>query len=175
MPSTAACFERELSEEARYVIDAKDVITLLGTQGSSSEEYAPRLWQGILAGYYHHRWEMWYDHIEETLLANKTYDEAPYAAALRDWQERWLLSDTRYRTQPRGDAVQLSKALFDKYSHLLRGGTPQLKSDDGKAPPPPSPRVAKLLKQMSLKVSRHDVAGVWVAFFSRHLPAISCC
>ena len=84
MPGTAACFERELGEEARYVIDAKDVITLLGTHGSSSEEYAPRLWQGMLAGYYHHRWRMWYDHIEETFLANKTYDEAPYAAALRE-------------------------------------------------------------------------------------------
>eukprot|EP01052_Picozoa_sp_SAG31_P030686 SAG31_NODE_3169_length_4591_cov_7.118655_2_plen_143_part_00 len=49
------------------------------------------------------------------------YDEAPYATALRDWQDRWLLSDTRYRTEPQGNAVQLSEVLFDKYSHLLRG------------------------------------------------------
>eukprot|EP01052_Picozoa_sp_SAG31_P030685 SAG31_NODE_3169_length_4591_cov_7.118655_1_plen_211_part_00 len=29
VPSTAACFERELGDEAQYVIDSKDVITLL--------------------------------------------------------------------------------------------------------------------------------------------------
>ena len=40
-------------------------------QGSSSEEYAPRLWQGMLGDYYRRRWEMWFDYIERRIGANK--------------------------------------------------------------------------------------------------------
>ena len=39
-------------------------------------------------------------------------------------QMRWLLSDTRYRTEVAGDAVGISRALYANYSHLLRGGSP---------------------------------------------------
>ena len=124
-PASASCFERPRIAEAQYVIDAKTIVTLMGTSGAASEEYADRLWQGMLSDYYLPRWSQWYDFVEATLAANKTYDETPFAAELRVWQERWVLSDTRYRTNPRGNAADISAALFANYSHLLRGGAPK--------------------------------------------------
>lgn len=126
----ASCFERPRSPEAQFVIDAKTVITLLGTSGSASQEYADRMWQGMIGDYYLPRWSQWFDFVETTLATNTTYDETPFTAALRVWQENWILSDTWYRTEPHGNAVNISAALFAKYSHLLRGGTPKVKTDD---------------------------------------------
>ena len=147
------------------MIDAKTVITLLGTHGSSSQDYAPRLWQGMLGEYCefridlsppqlpvqrvagtflidhywftdHHRWASWYDMIEATLLANTTYTEGPWSTVLRDYQDRWLLNDTRYRTEVAGNAVEISKALYANYSHLLRGR--RVKADDEDVAGPPN-------------------------------------
>ena len=59
-------------------------------QGSSSEEYAPRLWQGMLGDYYRRRWALWFDYIERTIGANETYDASEYSDALRDYQVRGL-------------------------------------------------------------------------------------
>ena len=158
-PKVASCFERPRSAEAAFVVDAKTVITLLGTSGSASQEYADRIWQGMLSGYYLPRWSQWFDFVETTLVANKTYDEAPFTAALRVWQENWILSDTRYRTEPRGNAVDISAALFTKYSHLLRGGTPggrmelntPFKADDLEG--------SALRPSMSCPASRRQPAG----------------
>ena len=58
---------------------------------------------------------------------NTSYVEGPYADRLREYQERWLLSDVRYRTEPQGDAVEESEKLFGEFGHLLRGGAPARK------------------------------------------------
>ena len=101
----------------------------------------------MLGDYYHHRWAKWFDFIEKTLISNTTYNEAPYGDALRDWQDHWLLSDTRYRTEVAGNAVEISKALWSNYSHLLRGRkSNNLKSDDGDV----STNTNKLSRKMKL-------------------------
>lgn len=71
---------------------------------------------------------MWYDDIEEyarTAANGSKYVEGPYADRLRAYQQRWLLSDIRYRAEPEGDAVEESEKLFCSFGHLLRGGAPE--------------------------------------------------
>jgi len=102
-------------------MDAKIVITLLGTQGSSSQDYAARLWQGLIGEYYHHRWSTWYELMEDTLRKNVSYVEGPWATELRHWQERWVRTDnTQYSTEPTGNAADISQRMYDQYSRLLR-------------------------------------------------------
>ena len=110
-----------------------DIITLLGTQSSESlQEYAARLWAGLMKDYYHGRWSRWYDYILRT--NSSSYSDDVFETSIREWQEEWLLNDTRYVTNATGDAFVRSKAMFVKYSRLLRGSQPStrvsIKSDD---------------------------------------------
>jgi hypothetical protein len=126
VPEAAACYVRPLSPEALFTIDAKNVVTALGTQDDGLQDYAARLWSGLVGDYYHGRWQRWFDYVEHVVQANATYDDSLFETQVRQYQEEWLLDDTRYSTEASGNAVALSSSMFTKYSHLLRGGSPSV-------------------------------------------------
>ena len=43
-------------------------------------------------------------------------NEAAVRSKIGEWELAWTRQNNRYSTQPRGDAVSLSRACFEKYS-----------------------------------------------------------
>ena len=122
--SAAACFVKDFSLQAEFVRAEKTVITLMGTQGSGSEEYAARLWNGLVGQYYYGRWSRFFEYLLKCVSEGKPYDQQEWDAVRRPWQESWVRADLRFQTKPSGDAVSLSKDLFDSYRHLLPPSPP---------------------------------------------------
>lgn len=77
------------AEKARFAQEAKAIVTVWGGKGHLSD-YASRAWQGLYAGYYLPRWQMFLAAQRRAALAGKPMDETATAAAINAWEQRWL-------------------------------------------------------------------------------------
>ena len=144
--SSPKCFHQSLSPEAQFVINQKDVVTLLGTEESSGQGYAAKMWSGLLLDLYLPRWSEFFRRMKQAVhnstalqldfsgKAGCTVDS--YCHWVNRYDEAWLRRDTRYATKPsQADAVALSEAMYSTYSHLLPGSAPPAHPPS----PPPAP------------------------------------
>ncbi len=102
-------------EKDRYERDARELITVW-TDGDTITDYANRQWNGLLAGFHLHRWEMWLNALNASLARGASLDEAAVRHQIRDWEIAWTHRHDRFPTKPRGDVVEISKGLSAKYS-----------------------------------------------------------
>ena len=115
-------------------MNLKNSITIMGSEESGNQEYADRMWNGVVGDFYQHRWRLFFDHLEDS-LHNRT-DPIPFATVLNRYDEAWVRSDTRYRvTRSDADPVALSRQLYQDFQSLLPGRAPP---PFPVSPPPPS-------------------------------------
>lgn len=77
------------AEKARFAEEAKAIVTVWGGQGHLSD-YASRAWQGLYAGYYLPRWQMFLAAQRRAAVAGQPLDEESTASAIRAWEQGWL-------------------------------------------------------------------------------------
>ncbi len=107
-------------EERRlYEWNARGIITLWGPRNSLLHEYAAKQWSGMLVGFYLPRWEMFLRRLDASLAEGKALDAAASENALRDWEVQWTHRTDAYPTVPRGDAVVVSRRLWEKYGRYF--------------------------------------------------------
>jgi alpha-N-acetylglucosaminidase len=85
------------AEKDAFEEQAKAIVTSWGGEGHLSD-YASRAWQGLYAGYYLPRWQLFLAAQRKAALAHQPLDEAATAAAVKEWERSWL---TDGRTWPR--------------------------------------------------------------------------
>jgi len=85
------------AEKDAFEEQAKAIVTSWGGEGHLSD-YASRAWQGLYAGYYLPRWQLFLAAQRKAALAHQPLDEAATAAAIKKWEQSWL---TDGRTWPR--------------------------------------------------------------------------
>ena len=115
-------------EKDRYERDARELITTW-TSSDSIPDYANRQWNGLLGEFYFHRWQMWLDALNASLAKNISLDETATRNQIRDWELAWTRRHDRFSTKPRGDVIEISKKLFQKYSADVSRPTPLLKAE----------------------------------------------
>lgn len=89
------------------------------TPGDSLEDYCNRLYSGLLSDYYAERWRLLRRHGLCALEAGKALDEAAFNAELDQFELAFTRDTKAYPTRPREDAVEVSRALLDKYRPRL--------------------------------------------------------
>ncbi|MGC3957772.1 MAG: alpha-N-acetylglucosaminidase [Verrucomicrobiota bacterium] len=101
-------------EADRFERDARELITTW-TDTDSIPDYANRQWNGLLGDFYHHRWELWFAALNQSLAQGVPVNVETTRNQIRDWEIAWTKQTHRYPVEPKGDVVSLSRKLFAKY------------------------------------------------------------
>jgi alpha-N-acetylglucosaminidase len=81
-------------------------------------DYANRQWNGLIGGFYKHRWQIWLAALNKSLVANQPIDEGKVRSEIQNWEYSWVKSHDTYATKPSGDTIGISRSLYNKWSAL---------------------------------------------------------
>jgi alpha-N-acetylglucosaminidase len=102
-------------EKRLYAWNARTLITLWGRRDATLHDYSARQWSGMLTGFYLPRWELCFRRLDAALAAGKPAAGEALEQDLRDWEVRWTHGQESYPAAPRGDAVAVSRKLWQNY------------------------------------------------------------
>jgi alpha-N-acetylglucosaminidase len=103
------------AERRAYAWNARNQITLWGPPDSQLHEYARKEWSGVVRGFYLRRWQRFCDQLDAALAAGKPFDAPRFEREIRQWEDAWTHGDEPYATEPRGNAIGISRRLWTKY------------------------------------------------------------
>ncbi|XP_052194227.1 alpha-N-acetylglucosaminidase [Diospyros lotus] len=106
-------------ERKQYEWNARTQVTMWFDNSKSVQsklhDYANKFWSGLLEGYYLPRASTYFSHLLKSLEENKSFK-------LEDWRREWIAFSNKwqegnelYPVKAKGDALAISKALYDKY------------------------------------------------------------
>lgn len=105
-----------------YEWNARNQITLWGPPDSQLHEYARKEWAGMMGGFYLRRWQLFCDQLDTALADGKPFDAARFESDIRQWEDAWTHRNEPYATEPRGNAIEISRRLWatygDRFSQL---------------------------------------------------------
>ena len=108
------------AEEADYYEEnARNLLTTWGDKGSVLNDYANRTWSGLTKYYYGVRWQMFFNAVNEALLAGETFDKEHqdrYEKHIKEFEYRWWKERVGvFNSEPVGDGIAISRELLKKY------------------------------------------------------------
>jgi alpha-N-acetylglucosaminidase len=86
------------------------------TVPESHIDYANRHWNGLLGGFYRHRWELWL----AALNGDTPLDEGAVRKSIRDWEYAWTRQHDAFPIEPRGDTIAIARRLYERYQSDAR-------------------------------------------------------
>ncbi|MBB6126015.1 alpha-N-acetylglucosaminidase [Mucilaginibacter lappiensis] len=108
-------------EKNLYEFNARDLVTLWGDKESGLREYSNRQWAGLIKGYYKPRWELFLDQLNKSLISGAPFDEPAFDKQVKGWEWQWVNKhDNAYSDATKGNSVDLSKQLFEKYHTTIQ-------------------------------------------------------
>ncbi len=102
-------------EQKYYEHNARNIITTWGTGAQSLNDYANRSWAGLTKGFYKKRWEMLITAVIQAAEKNKEFDEKAFFDKVTQFEWEWTQGNELYSSEPNGDAIEISRALIQKY------------------------------------------------------------
>ena len=102
------------AEKDRLEWNARRVLTMWGDQ-TLIRDYSRRQWSGMLTGFYLPRWEKFFAAADAALASGASFDAAAFDRELQEWERRWADRHESYPTRPRGDSINVSRRLWEKY------------------------------------------------------------
>jgi len=118
----ARAWGKDSAEADYYERNARTIVTTWFGKNNGLNDYAGRDWNGLLAGYYLGRWQMYLDAIGNALAAGKEPDLKDIDGRVADFEWKWARSTgNQFAAQAQGDSYAISQALFKKYSPMLAG------------------------------------------------------
>ncbi len=116
----ARAWGRNAAEADYYEQNARTIVTTWMGRSHSLNDYAGRDWNGLLAGYYLGRWQLYLDAIGAALADGKEADMKAIDGRLKDFEWKWAQgSGGKFAAKPKGDCHAISQALYKKYAPLL--------------------------------------------------------
>ncbi|WP_295670374.1 alpha-N-acetylglucosaminidase [uncultured Mucilaginibacter sp.] len=108
-------------EKTLYEFNARDIITLWGDKESGLSEYSNRQWAGLIKGYYQQRWIQFFKKMNTAMETGATFDAANFDKQIKEWEWQWVNThDNAYPDLTHGDAIVISKQLFEKYHRTIQ-------------------------------------------------------
>ncbi|XP_030853369.1 alpha-N-acetylglucosaminidase-like [Strongylocentrotus purpuratus] len=106
-------------EESLYEYNAKNQITIWGPK-EEILDYANKQWGGLLRTYYHRRWQLYVQYLEECIQSHQPYDQNTFNVRSFVAESEWTHSKEKFPTEPVGDTMAISKALYVKYEPFIK-------------------------------------------------------
>lgn len=99
------------AERKAFAADAKALVTSWGGQGHLSD-YASRAWQGLYAGYYLPRWQLFLAERRRAVVDKRAFDEAAVQARVTAFEHAWVADGRTWpRRRPVDPRAQLRRLL----------------------------------------------------------------
>ncbi|XP_030493952.2 alpha-N-acetylglucosaminidase [Cannabis sativa] len=106
-------------EKRQYEWNARTQVTMwydtTKTNQSKLHDYANKFWSGLLQSYYLPRASAYFNLLSKSLLENEMFQ-------LEEWRQEWILFSNNWQTgtntypvKAKGDALAISKMLYEKY------------------------------------------------------------
>ena len=108
-------------EEADYFeSNARNLLTTWSGEDMLLNDYASRMWNGLVSSFYKVRWTMFFDAVNSALNAGETFDEEHYEMYRRDVTafegDWWRNRRGTFSAVPSGDAPAIAARLCEKYA-----------------------------------------------------------
>ncbi|KAI7734981.1 hypothetical protein M8C21_020771 [Ambrosia artemisiifolia] len=107
------------SEKRQYEWNARTQVTMWydTTKANQSQlhDYANKFWSGLLMDYYLPRASMYFNRLSESLRENKRFDIVEWRKEWISYSNKWQQDTKVYPVKAQGDALAISKSLFQKY------------------------------------------------------------
>lgn len=109
------------AEKAYYERNARTLLTIWG--GPILNDYANRMWNGLVGSYYRGRWNLFFDEAIRCVENGVELDETTFGdGPMRAFEESWTERTDKFISQPSGNTRRIAKKLLkkiDKYYPAL--------------------------------------------------------
>ena len=102
-------------EKDYYERQARTILTIWG--GPILNDYANRMWGGLVKDYYAKRWNLFFDAVLKAAKQGKEFDEKAFGEELSKFEHAWTLKHTKYPTKPQPVKQKLVYWFDDWYSY----------------------------------------------------------
>ena len=85
-------------EKNYYERQARTLLTIWG--GPILNDYANRMWGGLVKDYYAKRWNLFFDAVIKAVKEGKEFDEKAFGEELSKFEHAWTLKHTKYPVEP---------------------------------------------------------------------------
>ena len=86
------------AEKDYYERQARTLLTIWG--GPILNDYANRMWGGLVKDYYAKRWNLFFDAVIKAVKQGKEFDEKAFGEGLSKFEQAWTLKHTKYPVNP---------------------------------------------------------------------------
>jgi len=108
-------------ERDLYEWNARNLITLWhGKKGKTLHDYAAKQWSGMLSGFYKHRWQMFFDYVDDCMVRGEEPDAQAVNESIRDWEWGWIHGKETYPTEAKGDPIAEVARIHKLYAKSVR-------------------------------------------------------
>ncbi len=119
--SQAASWAADAAERAVLLDNARRILTVWNYPTDDVlDDYAGRIWAGLVGGYYRERWRLWAQALAAAGEGALNMAEETLNVGLQAVAQRFLESGAAVVHDGLGDVVTESRRLFDKYAAYLR-------------------------------------------------------
>ena len=102
-------------EKDYYEQQARTLLTIWG--GPVLNDYANRMWGGLVKDYYARRWNLFFDAVIKAAKQGKEFDEKAFGEELSKFEHAWTMKHTKYPVEP---TKSKEKVPLGEYEFLPR-------------------------------------------------------
>ncbi|KAH3765775.1 lysosomal alpha-N-acetyl glucosaminidase [Pelomyxa schiedti] len=115
--SDAMSWATDDSTSLLYQYNARLQITMWGLPESDLNDYAYKLWGGLVSGYFLPRWETFIDSLRLSIGNSTAWDHDEYTNQVIAVEQQWSLETDfeNYPSTPSGDTVQVATEIYNSY------------------------------------------------------------
>ncbi len=100
-------------ERDYYEQQARTILTVWG--GPVLNDYANRMWGGLVKEYYAKRWNLFFDAVMKAAKANRPFDEKAFDQELSRLEEAWTRKHKNYPTKPQGNTYEAARTVYEHW------------------------------------------------------------
>ena len=97
------------AEKAYYERNARTLLTIWG--GPILNDYANRLWNGLVKGYYQGRWDIFFDEALASVREGRAFNEEGFETNLKAFEEGWNQRTDVYPSHPVGKTRKVARRI----------------------------------------------------------------
>lgn len=98
------------AEKAYYEENARTLLTIWG--GPVLNDYANRMWAGLVSGYYAGRWNLFFDEAMRCVENGEEMDEKAFGdSAISEFEHAWCKGSEKYASEPVGNTIKVCRKI----------------------------------------------------------------
>ena len=101
------------AEKDYYERQARTILTIWG--GPVLNDYANRMWGGLVKDYYAKRWNLFFNAVMKAVKKGREFDEEAFGKELSVFENQWPKSHTQYPSDPVGNPRAVAYEIMQRY------------------------------------------------------------